>query len=100
MMLIDVVTTVAALWRQKTVRLMVRNALTDIAYTPRGHIFGFMIESIYSRARRGNRRIAGYVTVSATPLADKMAVQKTKNVTARSISTSKPDHVPILSGKH
>jgi hypothetical protein len=45
----------------------------------------FMVESFYSRARRGNRRIAGYVTVSATPLSDKMADQKTANVTARSI---------------
>jgi hypothetical protein len=42
----------------------------------------FMVESFYSRARR----IAGYVTVSATPLSDKMADQKTANVTARSIS--------------
>jgi hypothetical protein len=41
----------------------------------------FMVESFYSRARR----IAGYVTVSATPLSDKMADQKTANVTARSI---------------
>jgi hypothetical protein len=43
----------------------------------------FMVESFYSRARR----IAGYVTVSATPLSDKMADQKTANVTARSIIT-------------
>jgi hypothetical protein len=42
----------------------------------------FMVESFYSRARR----IAGYVTVSATPLSDKMADQKTANVTARSIT--------------
>jgi hypothetical protein len=44
----------------------------------------FMVESFYSRARR----IAGYVTVSATPLSDKMADQKTANVTARSIATA------------
>jgi ATP-dependent RNA helicase RhlB len=44
----------------------------------------FMVESFYSRARR----IAGYVTVSATPLSDKMADQKTANVTARSILSS------------
>jgi hypothetical protein len=49
----------------------------------------FMVESFYSRARRGNRRIAGYVTVFATPLLDKMADQKVANVTARSIYSSK-----------
>jgi hypothetical protein len=44
-----------------------------------------MIESFYSRARRGSRRIDGYVTVSSTRLADKMAGQETANVTARSV---------------
>jgi hypothetical protein len=44
-----------------------------------------MVESFYSRARRENRRIASYVTVFATPLSDKMAGQKTANVTVRSI---------------
>jgi len=42
----------------------------------------FMIELFYSRARRKKRRIAGYATVFATPLPDKMADQKTGNVTA------------------
>ncbi len=37
----------------------------------------FMIKSLYSRARRENRRIADYVTVFATPLSNKMADQKT-----------------------
>jgi hypothetical protein len=46
----------------------------------------FMVESFYSRARRKNRRIAGYVTVFATPLLDKMTDQKAANVAARSIS--------------
>jgi hypothetical protein len=32
----------------------------------------FMIEWIFSRARRANRRLAGYVTVFVTPLLDKM----------------------------
>jgi hypothetical protein len=34
---------------------------------------GLIAESFYLRARRGNRLIVGYVTVSATPLSDKMA---------------------------
>jgi len=45
----------------------------------------FMIELFYSRARRKNRHIAGYVTVFATPLSDKMAAQKTGNLTAQYI---------------
>ena len=47
---------------------------------------GFMVQSYYSRARPGNRRIAGYVTVSETPLSDKMADQKAANVTMRTIN--------------
>jgi hypothetical protein len=46
----------------------------------------FMVESFYSRARRENRRIAGYVTVSTTQLSDKMAEQKSAIVAARSIN--------------
>ncbi len=45
----------------------------------------FMIELFYSRARCKNRRIASYVTVFATQLSDKMADQKTENVTVQSI---------------
>ena len=45
----------------------------------------FMVESFYSGARRGNRRIAGYVTVSATQLSDKRAEQKSAIVAEQSI---------------
>jgi|CXWL01.1.fsa_nt_gi hypothetical protein len=45
----------------------------------------FMVESFYSRARQGNRRISGYVTVSATQPTDKRAEQKSAIVAARSI---------------
>jgi hypothetical protein len=48
----------------------------------------FMVESLYSRARRENGRIASYVTVFATPLSDKMADQKTANVAVRSICSA------------
>jgi hypothetical protein len=43
------------------------------------------IELFYSKARRGNRCISSHVTVFATQLSDKMADEKTENVTARSI---------------
>jgi hypothetical protein len=45
----------------------------------------FMVELFYSRARRGNRRIADYLTVFATPLLEKIADQKTANMAALSI---------------
>jgi hypothetical protein len=54
-----------------------------------------MVESFYSRARREIRRIAGYVTVSATPLLDKMADQKSAKVTARSFVPHKETFIDL-----
>jgi hypothetical protein len=58
-----------------------------------------MVESFYSRARRGNRRIAGYVTVFATLLLNKMADQKTANMTAWSIINPHINIVACLDAK-
>jgi hypothetical protein len=52
----------------------------------------FMIESFYLIARR----VAGYVTVYATPLSGKMAGQKTANATARSILAFFPLRINAL----
>ena len=49
----------------------------------------FMAMLFCSKARRENRRIACYVTVFAPPLADKRARQKTENVAARSIYSTR-----------